>query len=100
MRAAEIQDDLAQILVTEEEISPSSTSRGAGRHDYEGKDLVLVGVLKGAVMVMADFLRGRRRSTHRWTGWRSRSCWSEHQVERRGADPQASCTPTSTASTS
>ena len=31
---------------------------GAGRQaDYEGKDLILEGVLKGAVMVMADFAR-------------------------------------------
>jgi hypoxanthine phosphoribosyltransferase len=30
--------------------------------DYEGKDLLLVGVLKGAVMVMADFCRHFSRS--------------------------------------
>ena len=58
MRAAEIQDDLAQILVTEEEILAKLDQLAAQvAEDYEGKDLVLVGVLKGAVMVMADFAR-------------------------------------------
>ena len=58
MRAAEIQDDLAQILVTEEEIIAKLdelATRVAA--DYEGKEIILVGVLKGAVMVMADFAR-------------------------------------------
>src|SRR3954452_3867284 len=58
MRAAEIQDDLAQILVTEEEIKAKLEELAAVvATDYEGKDLLLVGVLKGAVMVMADFAR-------------------------------------------
>ena len=58
MRAAEIQDDLAQILVTEEEIIAKLDELAARvAVDYEGKDLLLVGVLKGAVMVMADFAR-------------------------------------------
>ena len=62
MRAAEIQDDLAQILVTEEEILAKLDQLAAQvAEDYEGKDLVLVGVLKGAVMVMADFARSLSR---------------------------------------
>jgi hypoxanthine phosphoribosyltransferase len=58
MRAADIQDDLSQILVTEEEIR-AKLDELAQRVavDYAGKDLLLVGVLKGAVMVMADFAR-------------------------------------------
>ena len=54
MRAAEIQDDLAQILVTEEEIIAKLdelATRVAA--DYEGKEIILVGVLKGAVMVLS-----------------------------------------------
>ena len=35
----------------------SRRSRRRSPHDYEGKDLLLVGVLKGAIMVMADFSR-------------------------------------------
>lgn len=58
MRAAEIQDDLAEILVTEEQITAKLEELAAQvAKDYEGKDLLLVGVLKGAVMVMADFAR-------------------------------------------
>jgi hypoxanthine phosphoribosyltransferase len=58
MRAADIPDDLTDILVTEEEIR-SKLDELAVRvaEDYAGKDLLLVGVLKGAVMVMADFAR-------------------------------------------
>ena len=58
MRAADIADDLTTVLVTEEEIR-SKLAELAARvaTDYEGKDLLLVGVLKGAVMVMADFVR-------------------------------------------
>ena len=58
MRAADIQEDLTQILVTEEEIHAKLEELAAQvAKDYAGKDLLLVGVLKGAVMVMADFAR-------------------------------------------
>ncbi|MFC7788339.1 hypoxanthine phosphoribosyltransferase [Microbacterium sp. MAHUQ-60] len=58
MRAADISADLSQILVTEEEIHAKLDELAARvTADYEGKDLILVGVLKGAVMVMADFAR-------------------------------------------
>ncbi|SBS71144.1 hypoxanthine phosphoribosyltransferase [uncultured Microbacterium sp.] len=58
MRAADIADQLSTVLVTEEEIQAKLLEL-AQRVDaeYEGKDLLLVGVLKGAVMVMADFAR-------------------------------------------
>ncbi|MFT4156710.1 MAG: hypoxanthine phosphoribosyltransferase [Microbacterium sp.] len=58
MRAADISADLAQILVTEEEICAKLDELALQvAADYEGKELILVGVLKGAVMVMADFAR-------------------------------------------
>ena len=58
MRAAEISDDLTKVLVTEEEILQKLDELAAQvAKDYEGKDLLLVGVLKGALMVMADFAR-------------------------------------------
>ncbi|WP_309127420.1 hypoxanthine phosphoribosyltransferase [Microbacterium sp.] len=58
MRAADIPEDLAKILVTEEEIRAKLDELAARvATDYEGKNLLLVGVLKGAVMVMADFAR-------------------------------------------
>jgi hypoxanthine phosphoribosyltransferase len=50
--------DIAEVLVSEQEIQ----DRIAGLaklidEDYRGKEVVLVGVLKGAVMVMADLAR-------------------------------------------
>lgn len=58
MRAADIADQLSDVLVTEEQIEAKLAALAAQvEADYEGKDLILVGVLKGAVMVMADFAR-------------------------------------------
>ncbi|MBZ4487423.1 hypoxanthine phosphoribosyltransferase [Microbacterium sp. cx-55] len=58
MRAADIADDLTTVLATEEDILAKLEDIAAQvAADYEGKDLVLVGVLKGAIMVMADFSR-------------------------------------------
>ena len=58
MRAADLADDLTTVLATEEEILAKLEEIAARvASDYEGKDLVLVGVLKGAIMVMADFSR-------------------------------------------
>jgi len=58
MRAADITDDLTDILVTEEQIHAKLEELAAQvANDYSGKDLLLIGVLKGAVMVMADFSR-------------------------------------------
>ena len=58
MRAAEIQNELTEVLVTEEQILARLDEIAAEvAVDYEGKNLLLVGVLKGAVMVMADFSR-------------------------------------------
>jgi len=50
--------DLERVLITEAEILVRLDElAGEIWHDYEGKDLLLVGVLKGAVMVMSDFMR-------------------------------------------
>ncbi|MCT9819211.1 hypoxanthine phosphoribosyltransferase [Microbacterium sp. W1N] len=58
MRAADIADQLTDVLVTEEQIHAKLTELAARVDaDYEGEDLILIGVLKGAVMVMADFAR-------------------------------------------
>ena len=58
MRAADIAEDLTTVLVTEEQIYARLAELGQQvAKDYDGKELVLVGVLKGAVMVMADFMR-------------------------------------------
>lgn len=54
--------DLTQILLTEAEIQRRLTElAGQIEVDYEGRDLLIVGVLKGAVMVMADLVRALNR---------------------------------------
>ncbi len=58
MDSAHVEGDLVSILFTEEEIQDRLAEMAAKiRADYEGKDLLLVGVLRGAVMVMADLSR-------------------------------------------
>ncbi|MFW2512306.1 hypoxanthine phosphoribosyltransferase [Demequina sp. SO4-13] len=50
--------DFTKVIVSENDISRKLDSLSAQiRADYDGKDLLLVGVLKGAVMVMADLAR-------------------------------------------
>ena len=50
--------DLKEVLLTEEQIRARIEELAAEIwRDYEGKDLLLVGVLKGAVLVMADLMR-------------------------------------------
>ena len=62
MRAAEISDQLTTVLVTEEQIHAKLEALARQvESDYDGKELLLVGVLKGAVMVMADFARQLKR---------------------------------------
>ena len=58
MRAAAIADQPTTVLVAEEEIHAKLEELARRvEADYEGRDLLLVGVLKGAVMVMSDFSR-------------------------------------------
>ncbi len=50
--------DLQSVLLTKEEIDAKLVELAAKIDaEYAGKDLLIVGVLKGAVMVMADFAR-------------------------------------------
>jgi hypoxanthine phosphoribosyltransferase len=61
MYANEIEADLTEVLVTEAEIHAKLAELARRiEADYEGKDILLVGVLKGAVMVMADLARELR----------------------------------------
>ena len=58
MDAEDVTGDLQQILVTAEQIRTRLAEMAADvDRDYAGRRLLLVGVLKGAVMVMADFAR-------------------------------------------
>jgi hypoxanthine phosphoribosyltransferase len=61
MRASDIADQLTEVLVTEEQIHAKLAELAERvEADYAGRDLLVVGVLKGAVMVMADFVRAYR----------------------------------------
>ena len=54
----DVSDDLSGILLSEKEIQAKVIEMAAAIDaDYAGKELLLVGVLKGAVMVMADLAR-------------------------------------------
>lgn len=62
LQRVEADVDLEQILITEDEIHSCLQAMAKQiEADYDGKDLLLVGVLKGAVMVMADLARALDR---------------------------------------
>lgn len=53
-----MKNDILKILVTEEEIKQKVNELGAQiSRDYEGKNLLLVSILKGSVVFMADLMR-------------------------------------------
>ncbi len=53
-----MKDDIEKVLVTEDEIKARVAQLGAQiSGDYEGRDLLLVSILKGAVVFMADLMR-------------------------------------------
>jgi hypoxanthine phosphoribosyltransferase len=62
MDATQVEDDLVEVLFTEkqihdrlEELAQEITA------DYDGKDLLIVGILRGAAMVMVDLARALPR---------------------------------------
>ena len=61
MELTDVSDDLTEILISEEQIQTRIAELArAIEADYAGTDVLLVGVLKGAVMVMADLARELR----------------------------------------
>ena len=62
MDAADVEGDLVNVLFTEAQIQEriGELARQIER-DYEGQDVLIVGVLRGAVMVMADMARAFAR---------------------------------------
>ena len=51
-------DDIKTILVSEEQLKAKVAELGAQiSRDYAGKNLVLVSILKGSVVFMADLMR-------------------------------------------
>ena len=58
MDASHVEGDLEKILYTEDQIQGRLADLAAEiEKDYDGEDILIVGVLKGAVMVMADLAR-------------------------------------------
>lgn len=58
MEAAQIPGEIEKVLHTREEVAERIAEIAAQIDaDYEGRDLLLVGVLNGAIMVMADLSR-------------------------------------------
>ena len=57
-----VKGDIERVIVTEQQLQTRIKELAAQvDKDYEGKDLLLVGVLKGAVMAVADFSRALQR---------------------------------------
>ena len=61
MEFSDIESDLTEILLTEEQIHEKLAEIARQiEADYAGKELLIVGILRGAVMVMADLARELR----------------------------------------
>ena len=62
MEPRDVEGDLSEILYTEQQIQDRIAELCRQIEvDYEGRDILLVGVLRGAVMVMADLARELKR---------------------------------------
>ena len=62
MDLAAVAGDIERVIVTEEALQARIKELAAQvDKDYAGKDLLLIGVLKGAVMAVADFSRALQR---------------------------------------
>ena len=62
MDSAHVESDLLHVLFTEAQIQERLREMAEEIHaDYEGQDLLLVGILRGAVMVMSDLARSLPR---------------------------------------
>src|SRR5664279_3232717 len=62
MEPRDIEGDLTEVLYTEQQLQTRIAELCRSIEvDYEGRDLLLVGVLRGAVMVMADLARELNR---------------------------------------
>jgi hypoxanthine phosphoribosyltransferase len=62
MESADVASDLTEVLLTEQQIHDKLEELARRiEADYEGRPLLIVGVLRGAVMVMADLARALKR---------------------------------------
>ena len=64
MDLSKVSDQITKVLVTEEQINAKVAEMAAELDKkYDGKDVLLVGVLKGAVMFIADLSRAMQIHT-------------------------------------
>ena len=78
---------IKEVLVTEEQISKKIAELGAAiTRDYAGKDLLMVSILKGSVMVMADLMRAVDLPLQ----IDFIQLWFRHRNQRRCKDPKGS----------
>src|SRR5689334_8652350 len=62
MDVSHVEQDLVRVLFTQDQIQERLAELADEiAADYDGKDLLLVGILRGAVMVMADLARALPR---------------------------------------
>src|SRR6478735_5580058 len=62
MDSSHVENDLVNVLFTEEQIQDRLRELAQEiEADYEGRDILIVGILRGAVMVMADLARSFSR---------------------------------------
>jgi len=55
---AQLRDDIKEILYTEKQLKEITEELGKKiSKDYQGKELILVGILKGSILFMADLIR-------------------------------------------
>ena len=54
----DMKNDIKKVLITEEELANIVKSLGEQiTEDYKGKDLMIVSILKGSILFMADLMR-------------------------------------------
>jgi hypoxanthine phosphoribosyltransferase len=76
---SKVSDQITKVLVTEEQIQARVTELAAELDKkYDGKDVLLVGVLKGAVMFMADLSRAMQ--IHAQMDWMAVSSYGSGTV--------------------
>lgn len=65
MELNDVKDDITEVLFTEDQITArlAELARAIER-DYEGKDVLIIAVLKGAVMVLSDLVRELKFHAH------------------------------------
>ncbi|WP_130866262.1 hypoxanthine phosphoribosyltransferase [Acidipropionibacterium timonense] len=68
MRASDLEQDFDRVLFTQEQVEARVAEVAAQIDaDYEGRDILMVGVLNGAVMTLADLCRSMR--SHMTMDW-------------------------------